>query len=89
VLEKLNDDLSRTLEKIEKSEKVINSNMSDAGQQYKSQSEELKKLSTYYNNMSASLKEMNDNYRIVSEKLEQIQVILASFRQRPTNIQDL
>lgn len=33
--------------------------MSDAGQQYQSQSEELKKLSTHYNNMSASLKEMN------------------------------
>lgn len=53
---------------------MINSNMSDAGQQYKNQSEELKKLSTHYNNMSASLKEMNDNYRVVSEKLEQIQV---------------
>lgn len=47
--------------------------MSDVGEQYKSQSEELKKLSTHYNNLSAALKEMNDNYRIVSEKLEQIQ----------------
>ena len=74
MLEKVNDDLSRTLEKVEKSEKVINSNMSDAGQLYKSQAEELKKLSTHYNNMSASLKEMNDNYRVVSEKLELIQV---------------
>ena len=74
VLEKVNDDLSRTLEKIEKSEKVINSNMSDAAQHYQSQSEELKKLSTHYNNLSASLKEMNENYRVVSEKLEQIQV---------------
>ena len=60
---------------MEKSEKVINSNMSDAGDQYKSQSEELKKLSAHYNNMSASLKEMNENYRIVNEKLEQIQVL--------------
>lgn len=66
VLEKANDDLSRTLEKIEKSEKIINSNMSDAGQQYKSQSEELKKLSIHYNNLSGSLKEMNENYRVVS-----------------------
>lgn len=73
MLEKVNEDLSRTLEKIEKSEKVINSNMSDAGQQYKNQSEELKKLSTHYNNMSAALKEMNEDYRVVSEKLEQIQ----------------
>jgi hypothetical protein len=31
VLEKMNDDLSRTLEKVTKSEKVINSNMSDIG----------------------------------------------------------
>ena len=87
MLEKVNDDLSRTLEKIEKSEKVINSNMSDAGQLYKSQSEELKKLSTHYNNMSASLKEMNDNYRVVSEKLELIQVVLNLFRPKPMNTQ--
>jgi hypothetical protein len=40
--------------------------MSDIGEQYKSQSEELKKLSAYYNNMSVALKEMNDNYRVVS-----------------------
>lgn len=38
VLEKLNDDLSRTLEKVSKSERIINSNMSDVGEQYKSQS---------------------------------------------------
>lgn len=56
--------------------------MSDAGQQYKSQSEELKKLSTHYNNMSAALKEMNDNHRVISEKLEQIQVGLVIFRPR-------
>jgi hypothetical protein len=61
--------------------------MSDAGQQYQSQSEELKKLSTHYNNLSASLKEMNDNYRIVSEKLEQIQVTLALSRQKQTSTQ--
>jgi hypothetical protein len=42
--------------------------MSDIGDQYKSQSEELKKLSTHYNNLNTSLKEMNDNYRILSEK---------------------
>jgi hypothetical protein len=43
--------------------------MSDVGEQYKSQSEELKKLSTHYNNQSSAIKEMNENYRIVSEKL--------------------
>ena len=31
VLEKLNEDLSKTLEKISKSERMINSNMSDVG----------------------------------------------------------
>ena len=66
---------------------MINSNMSEAGQQYKSQSEELKKLSTHYNNMSASLKEMNDNYRVVSEKLELIQVQKYLFRAKQTSIQ--
>ena len=70
----MNEDLSKTLEKISKSERMINSNMSDVGEQYKNQSEELKKLSTHYNNLSAAIKEMNDNYRIISEKLEQIQV---------------
>jgi hypothetical protein len=38
---------------------MINSNMSDVGEQYKNQSEELKKLSTHYNNLSAAIKEMN------------------------------
>lgn len=47
--------------------------MSDIGDQYKSQSEELKKLSSHFNNLSNAMKEMNENYRIVSEKLEQIQ----------------
>ena len=59
MLEKLNDELGRTLEKIEKSERMINNNMSDTGEQYKNQSEELKKLSTHYNNLSNSIKEMN------------------------------
>ncbi len=74
VLEKLNDELSRTLDKISKSERMINSNMSEIGDIYKNQSEELKKLSAHYTNLSSSLKEMNENYRLVSEKLEQIQV---------------
>lgn len=52
---------------------MINSSMSDIGDQYKSQSEELKKLSSHFNNLSNAMKEMNENYRIVSEKLEQIQ----------------
>lgn len=38
---------------------MINNNMSDTGEQYKNQSEELKKLSTHYNNLSNSIKEMN------------------------------
>ena len=63
--------------------------MSDAGQQYKSQSEELKKLSAHYTNMSASLKEMNDSYRVVSEKLELIQVFLTILRLKQTNTQEL
>lgn len=46
--------------------------MSSIGEQYKSQSEELKKLNIHYNNLSNSIKEMNENYRLVSEKLEQI-----------------
>ena len=48
--------------------------MSDIGDIYKSQSEELKKLSSHFNNLSNSMKEMNENYRVVSEKLETIQV---------------
>ena len=44
---------------------MINSNMSDIGDQYKNQSEELKKLSTHYNNLNASIKEMNEQYRLV------------------------
>jgi hypothetical protein len=40
--------------------------MSDVGEQYKNQSEELKKLSTHYNNLSAATKEMNENHRILS-----------------------
>ena len=39
VLEKLNDDLTKTLETISKSEKMINNNMSEIGEQYKGQSE--------------------------------------------------
>ena len=75
ILEKLNDDLTKTLETIFKSEKMINNSMSDIGEQYKSQSEELKKMSAHFNNLSASMKEMNENYRLIGEKLEQIQVI--------------
>lgn len=59
VLEKLNDELTKTLEKISKSERMINTNMRDVGDQYKSQSEELKKLSAHYNNLNNSIKEMN------------------------------
>lgn len=87
-MEKLNDELSRTLDKISKSERIINSNMSDIGEQYKNQSEELKKLSAHYNNLNNSLKEMNENYRVVSEKLEQIQVNLLSFRLKLINTQE-
>jgi intraflagellar transport protein 57 len=47
--------------------------MKDVGDQYKNQSEELKKLSAHYNNLNASIKEMNESYRLVGEKLEQIQ----------------
>ena len=39
VLEKLNDDLTRTLDTISKSERMINTNMSDIGEKYKSQSD--------------------------------------------------
>lgn len=53
---------------------MINSNMSEIGEQYRSQSEELKKMSAHFNNLSASMKEMNESYRLVGEKLEQIQV---------------
>lgn len=60
--------------------------MSDIGEQYKSQSEELKKLSAHYNNISVALKEMNDNYRILSEKLEQLQVNGLRFRLKPMGI---
>ena len=69
--------MTSTLDKISKSERMINSSMSDVGDQYKSQSEELKKLSSHYNNLSNSMKEMNENYRLISEKLEQIQVDLS------------
>mgnify|MGYP003684224177 CR=1 FL=1 len=47
--------------------------MKDVGDQYKNQSEELKKLSAHYTNLNASIKEMNESYRLVGEKLEQIQ----------------
>jgi methyl-accepting chemotaxis protein len=70
----LNDELTRSLETISKSEKMINSNMSEIGEQYRSQSEELKKMSAHFNNLSASMKEMNESYRLFGEKLEQIQV---------------
>lgn len=50
--------------------------MSEIGEQYKSQSEELKKMSAHFNNLSSSMKEMNENHRLVGEKLEQIQVYL-------------
>ena len=43
--------------------------MSDIGDQYISQSEELKKLSSHFNNLSTAMKEMNENYRLISEKL--------------------
>lgn len=39
ILEKLNDQLTVTLDKISKLEKIINSNMSDVGDKYKNQSE--------------------------------------------------
>lgn len=55
-LERLGDDLTKTLEKIFKSEKVINSNMSDVGAQYRTKSEDYKKLSTHYNNLNVSIK---------------------------------
>ena len=74
ILQKLNDDLTSTLDKISKSERMINSSMSDIGDQYKSQSEELKTLSSHFNNLSTAMKQMNENYRLISEKLEQIQV---------------
>ena len=51
---------------------MINNKMSHMGDQYKGQSEELKKLSAHYNNLNISVREMNDNYRVVGEKLEQI-----------------
>lgn len=47
--------------------------MSDIGDQYRNQSEELQKLSAHFNNFSASMKEMNETYRLVGEKLEEIQ----------------
>jgi estrogen-related receptor beta like 1 len=68
----MNEELSRNLERISRSEGQINSSMSSIGEQYKSQSEELKKLNIHYNNLSNSIKEMNENYRLVGEKLEQI-----------------
>jgi len=68
----MNDELSRTLDRISKSESQINNSMSDIGDQYKTQSEDLKKLSAHYNNLSNSIKEMNENYRGISEKLEVI-----------------
>ena len=43
--------------------------MSDIGEQYKTQSEDLKKLNAHYNNLSNSIKEMNENNRTVGEKL--------------------
>jgi seryl-tRNA synthetase len=73
-LERLGEDLTKTLDKIFKSEKVINSNMSDVGAQYRNKSEDYKKLSTHYNNLNVSIKEMNENYRVVSEKLETLNV---------------
>lgn len=73
VLEKLTDELTTSLDKISKSEKMINSSMSDIGDQYRNQSEELQKLSAHFNNFSASMKEMNETYRLVGEKLEEIQ----------------
>ena len=39
ILEKLNDDLTKTLDTISKSERMINTNMSEIGDQYKSQSD--------------------------------------------------
>lgn len=47
--------------------------MSEIGEQYKSQTEDLKKMSAHFNNLSASMKEMNENYRLAGEKLEQMQ----------------
>lgn len=68
--------MTKTLDTISKSERMINTNMSEIGEQYKSQSEELKKMSAHFNNLSSSMKEMNENHRLVGEKLEQIQVYL-------------
>ncbi len=56
---------------------MINNSMSEIGDQYRSQSEELKKLSAYYNNLNNALKEMNENYRTVGEKLETTQVTIS------------
>ena len=49
--------------------------MSEIGEQYKGQSEELQKMSAHFNNLSTSMKEMNENTRLVGEKLEQTQVL--------------
>lgn len=44
---------------ITKSEKIINSNMSDVGTQYRQKSEESRLLNTQYTNLTSSIKEMN------------------------------
>lgn len=65
-LERLADEISKTLDVILKNEKIINSNMSDIGAQYKQKSEESRLLNTQYNNLTSSIKEMNETNRSVT-----------------------
>ena len=59
-----------------KNEKIINSNMSEIGAQYRQKSEESRLLNTQYTNLTSSIKEMNENNRTITEKLEVLLVLI-------------
>jgi estrogen-related receptor beta like 1 len=71
-LEKQSDALSKILEKVQKRERSINTNMTDLGTEYKAKAEELKKIATRYNELNKVVKEMGEQYKQIAEKLEQI-----------------
>jgi len=47
--------------------------MNELGTEYKSKSEELKKITVLYNNLNVSVKEMGEQYRTITEKYQTIQ----------------
>ncbi|CAD8120221.1 unnamed protein product [Paramecium sonneborni] len=72
-LERLTDELSQVLDRINKREYNINENMLDIGNQYKKKNEEVKKIELQCQNYTNAIKEMGDQYKLVSEKYDNVQ----------------